>query len=77
MDAISYAQGTLKDNARVVALLGVAEQLAKLAKKLEDGGDITKAEGEQVKPVSGDLLFGYDNNERIRRLNIVYAEVQN
>ena len=30
MDAIGYAQGTLKDNGRVAALLGVAEKLTAL-----------------------------------------------
>ena len=61
MDAISYAQGTLKDNGRVVALLEVAEKISKLAKKLEEGGNMTKEEAVHVKAVSGDLLFGYDN----------------
>ena len=37
---------------------------------------MTKEEAVHVKAVSGDLLFGYDNTERIRRLNVVYAEVQ-
>ena len=30
MDAIRYAQSTLKDNGRVAALLGVAEKLSAL-----------------------------------------------
>ena len=48
MDAISYAQGTLKDNGRVVALLEVAEKISKLAKKLEEGGNMTKEEAVHV-----------------------------
>ena len=44
MDAIGYAQSTLKDNGRVAALLGVAEKLSALQKRLEDGGNMTKEE---------------------------------
>lgn len=77
MDAISYAQGTLKDNGRVAALLGVAEKLSALQKRLEAGGNITAEESKQVKAVTGELLFGYDETERIRRLNVVYSELQN
>ena len=77
MDAISYAQGTLKDNGRVAALLGVAEKLSALQKRLEEGANMTKEETTHVQAVTGELLFGYNEAERIRRLNVVSNEVQN
>ena len=76
MDAIGYAQSTLKNNGRVAALLGVAEKLSALQKRLEQGGNMTKEETGQVQAVSGEMLFGYDEAERIRRLNAVSSEVQ-
>ena len=76
MDAIQYAQNTLKNKQSLMTLLSVAENLKKLEKKISEGGNLTKEDIAQVKAVSGEQLFGYSEQERIRLLNEVYKELQ-
>jgi len=59
-----------------MTLLSVAENLKKLEKKISEGGNLTKEDIAQVKAVSGEQLFGYSEQERIRLLNEVYKELQ-
>jgi len=59
-----------------MTLLSVAEKLKQLEKKISEGGNLTKEDIAQVKAVSGEQLFGYSEQERIRLLNEVYKELQ-
>ena len=37
-----------------------AEEVKKIEKKVRKGGQLSKEDLEKVKPVSGELLFGYN-----------------
>ena len=56
----------------MMALLPAAEALKKLQKKCEQGGNMSKEEAGQAVAVSGQVLFGYDEATRIKKLNVVY-----
>jgi hypothetical protein len=60
----------------VGTLIGMAENLKNLEKKISQGGSLTKEDTAGVKAITGELLFGYNEQERIRLLNEVYKEVQ-
>ena len=71
-DAIEYVMKTLKNNRQAGVLLPIAENLKKLEKKIIAGGVLTKEEASAVKAVSGELLFGYNEQTRIQsKLNLL------
>lgn len=65
-DAIEYVMKTLKNNKQVGVLLPIAENLKKLEKKIIAGAVLTKEEASAAKAVSGELLFGYNEQTRIQ-----------
>jgi len=75
MDAINYAQQTLKSKPAVMALLATAEKIKKLEEKVKQGGNLTKEEILEAKAVSAETLFGVNEQGRIAKLNEVYQEI--
>jgi len=56
---------TLKNNRQAGVLLPIAENLKKLEMKIAAGGALSKEEAGAVKAVTGEMLFGYDEQTRI------------
>ena len=53
-----------------------AEEVKKIEKKVRKGGQLSKEDLEMVKPVSGELLFGYNEQTRLQKLKEVEAILQ-
>ena len=75
IDAAQYASGTLK-NQQVGTLIGKAEFLKNLEKKICTGAFPTQEEIGEAKAVTGAEIFGYSEQDRIAKLNESYKHVQ-
>ena len=75
LKAIEYAQSVLNDTESVFRLLEIAEDLKKCQTQISNGQDLTSEQIQLAKPVSGEILFGYNEEQRKARIKAVYDEL--
>ena len=76
LEAIEYSMRTLQNTKQTGVIMSKAEEVKKIEKKVRKGGQLSKQDLEMVKPVSGELLFGYNEQTRLQKLKEVETILQ-
>ena len=66
----------MKNNKQAGVILTHAEAVKKIEKKLSSGGELSAEDTKLCKNVDGELLFGYSEAERLKKLDAVAAVLE-
>ena len=67
---------TMNNQQQAGEILTKAEAIKAVEKKLRKGGEVTREDLQVCTKINGELLFGYDEKTRLKRLHDVEAMLQ-